>query len=170
MYPRLQMMRAMLKPTGVLAICIDYRELFRLGQMLDELFGEKTGSRSSTGRRRRRSRTTITTSPRRLSTFSSTPRTRGVPEPVPSTEPRRRTHVTPTQITIGEGRGGRARWSLAPGWRRMTTPFSHLSPASSTTRKAKACGATRSSTLRPGWKSGVRSTLSVSSAMIMHRR
>lgn len=41
MYPRLQMMRAMLKPTGILAICIDHRELFRLGQMLDELFGEQ---------------------------------------------------------------------------------------------------------------------------------
>lgn len=41
MYPRLQMMRAMLKPTGVLAVCIDHRELFRLGQMLDELFGER---------------------------------------------------------------------------------------------------------------------------------
>jgi adenine-specific DNA-methyltransferase len=41
MYPRLQMMRAMLKPTGVLAIYIDHRELFRLGQMLDELFGER---------------------------------------------------------------------------------------------------------------------------------
>ncbi len=40
MWPRLQMMRAMLKPSGVLAICIDDRELFRLGQMLDELFGE----------------------------------------------------------------------------------------------------------------------------------
>lgn len=40
MWPRLQMMKAMLKPTGVLAICIDHRELFRLGQMLDELFGE----------------------------------------------------------------------------------------------------------------------------------
>lgn len=41
MYPRLQMMRSMLKPTGVLAICVDERELFRLGQMLDELFGQK---------------------------------------------------------------------------------------------------------------------------------
>lgn len=41
MWPRLQMMKAMLKPGGVLAICIDFRELFRLGQMLDELFGEK---------------------------------------------------------------------------------------------------------------------------------
>lgn len=41
MYPRLQMMRAMLKPSGVLAICIDHRELFRLGQMLDELFDER---------------------------------------------------------------------------------------------------------------------------------
>ena len=41
MYPRLQMMRAMLKPSGVLAICIDFRELFHLGQMLDELFGEE---------------------------------------------------------------------------------------------------------------------------------
>lgn len=41
MYPRLQVMRAMLKPTGVLAICIDSRELFHLGQMLDELFGEE---------------------------------------------------------------------------------------------------------------------------------
>lgn len=41
MYPRLQMMRAMLKPSGVLAICIDSRELFHLGQMLDELFGEE---------------------------------------------------------------------------------------------------------------------------------
>ncbi len=39
MYPRLQMMKAMLKPNGVLAICIDHRELFHLGQMLDELFG-----------------------------------------------------------------------------------------------------------------------------------
>jgi adenine-specific DNA-methyltransferase len=41
MWPRLQMMKAMLKPTGVLAICIDHRELFRLGQMLDELFREE---------------------------------------------------------------------------------------------------------------------------------
>jgi adenine-specific DNA-methyltransferase len=40
MWPRLQMMKSMLKPGGgVLAICIDHRELFRLGQMLDELFG-----------------------------------------------------------------------------------------------------------------------------------
>jgi adenine-specific DNA-methyltransferase len=41
MYPRLQMMHAMLKPGGVLAICIDHRELFHLGQILDELFHEK---------------------------------------------------------------------------------------------------------------------------------
>jgi len=40
MYPRLLLMRQMLKPGGVLAICIDHRELFHLGQMLDELFGE----------------------------------------------------------------------------------------------------------------------------------
>ena len=38
MYPRLQMMKSMLKPTGILAICIDHRELFRLGLMLDEIF------------------------------------------------------------------------------------------------------------------------------------
>ena len=31
-------MRDLLKPTGVLAICIDGRELFHLGKMLDELF------------------------------------------------------------------------------------------------------------------------------------
>ena len=30
-----------LKPSGVLAVCIDQRELFRLGQMLDELFREQ---------------------------------------------------------------------------------------------------------------------------------
>jgi adenine-specific DNA-methyltransferase len=41
MLPRLQMMWKMLKPSGVLAICIDYRELFHLGKMLDEIFGEK---------------------------------------------------------------------------------------------------------------------------------
>lgn len=41
MLPRLHMMKSMLKPTGVLAICIDHRELFHLGQMLDELFGEQ---------------------------------------------------------------------------------------------------------------------------------
>ncbi|ATG38013.1 MULTISPECIES: site-specific DNA-methyltransferase [Rhodobacterales] len=41
MWPRLQIMKAMLKATGVLAICIDHRELFRLGQALDEIFGEK---------------------------------------------------------------------------------------------------------------------------------
>lgn len=40
MWPRLQMMRSMLRENGVLAMCIDHRELFRLGQMLDELFGE----------------------------------------------------------------------------------------------------------------------------------
>jgi len=40
MWPRLKVMREMLKPSGVLAICIDHRELFRLGAMLDELFGE----------------------------------------------------------------------------------------------------------------------------------
>lgn len=41
MYPRLQMMRSMLRPSGVFAICIDNRELFHLGQMLDELYGEE---------------------------------------------------------------------------------------------------------------------------------
>jgi adenine-specific DNA-methyltransferase len=40
MWPRLKVMQAMLKPSGVLAICIDHRELFRLGQMLDEIFDE----------------------------------------------------------------------------------------------------------------------------------
>lgn len=40
MLPRLNMMRSMLKPTGVLAICIDDNELFHLGMMLDEVFGE----------------------------------------------------------------------------------------------------------------------------------
>ncbi len=38
MYPRLKVMRDLLKPQGVLAIFIDHRELFRLGQMLDEVF------------------------------------------------------------------------------------------------------------------------------------
>lgn len=41
MLPRLRMMKALLKPGGVLAICIDHRELFHLGLMLDELFGER---------------------------------------------------------------------------------------------------------------------------------
>jgi adenine-specific DNA-methyltransferase len=41
MYPRLRVMKDMLKPGGVLAICVDHRELFRLGQMLDELFKEE---------------------------------------------------------------------------------------------------------------------------------
>jgi adenine-specific DNA-methyltransferase len=40
MTPRLWMMKEMLKPGGVLAICIDHRELFRLGMLLDEIFGE----------------------------------------------------------------------------------------------------------------------------------
>lgn len=40
MTPRLWMMREMLKPSGVLAICIDHRELFRLGVLLDQIFGE----------------------------------------------------------------------------------------------------------------------------------
>ena len=41
MWPRLEVMLDMLKPEGVLAICIDDRELFRLGQVLDELFREE---------------------------------------------------------------------------------------------------------------------------------
>lgn len=40
MTPRLWMMKEMLKPSGVLAICIDHRELYRLGMLLDEIFGE----------------------------------------------------------------------------------------------------------------------------------
>jgi adenine-specific DNA-methyltransferase len=40
MLPRLQMMKAMLKPQGVLAVCIDDNELFDLGLMMDEVFGE----------------------------------------------------------------------------------------------------------------------------------
>ncbi|WP_342427590.1 site-specific DNA-methyltransferase [Paenibacillus sp. FSL L8-0158] len=40
MLPRLNMMKVMLKPNGVLAICIDENELFHLGMMLDEVFGE----------------------------------------------------------------------------------------------------------------------------------
>jgi adenine-specific DNA-methyltransferase len=40
MLPRLQLIRQMLKKSGVLAICIDERELFNLGKMLDEIFGE----------------------------------------------------------------------------------------------------------------------------------
>ena len=35
------MMKKMLRPNGVLAICIDERELFRLGPMLNEIFGEE---------------------------------------------------------------------------------------------------------------------------------
>ena len=41
MYPRIQMMHSMLKPNGVLAICIDERELFHLGMMMNEVFGEE---------------------------------------------------------------------------------------------------------------------------------
>ena len=41
MLPRLNMMKAMLKPHGILAICIDDNELFHLGMMLDEIFGEE---------------------------------------------------------------------------------------------------------------------------------
>ena len=41
MYPRLHMMRAMLKPQGVIAICVDDNELFHLGMMMDEIFGEQ---------------------------------------------------------------------------------------------------------------------------------
>ena len=40
MTPRIWMMREMLKPSGVMAICIDHRELFRLGMLMDEIFGE----------------------------------------------------------------------------------------------------------------------------------
>lgn len=38
--PRLQMMKAMLKPQGVIAMCIDHNELYHLGMMMDEVFGE----------------------------------------------------------------------------------------------------------------------------------
>lgn len=41
MTPRLWMMKEMLKPGGVFAICIDHREMFRLGMLLDEIFDEE---------------------------------------------------------------------------------------------------------------------------------
>jgi adenine-specific DNA-methyltransferase len=41
MLPRLQMMKAMLKPKGVAAICIDDNELFNLGLLMNEVFGEE---------------------------------------------------------------------------------------------------------------------------------
>lgn len=40
MWLRLKMMRAMLKPGGVCAVCIDERELFHLGMLMNECFGE----------------------------------------------------------------------------------------------------------------------------------
>ncbi|MFC3110885.1 site-specific DNA-methyltransferase [Undibacterium arcticum] len=40
MTPRVWMMREMLKPGGVIAICIDHRELYRLGMLMDEVFKE----------------------------------------------------------------------------------------------------------------------------------
>lgn len=41
MTPRIWMMREMLKPGGVIAICIDHRELFHLGMLMDEIFKEE---------------------------------------------------------------------------------------------------------------------------------
>ncbi|GAB2555989.1 site-specific DNA-methyltransferase [Spirosoma aerophilum] len=41
MLPRLYMMKDMLKTSGVIAICIDDNELFHLGMMMDEVFGEQ---------------------------------------------------------------------------------------------------------------------------------
>lgn len=41
MTPRLWMMREMLRPGGVIAICIDHRELYRLGMLMDEIFREE---------------------------------------------------------------------------------------------------------------------------------
>src|SRR5690606_12819887 len=41
MTPRIWMMKEMLRPGGVMAICIDHRELFRLGMLMDEIFGEE---------------------------------------------------------------------------------------------------------------------------------
>ena len=41
MTPRVWMMREMLKPGGVIAICIDHRELYRLGMLMDEVFHEE---------------------------------------------------------------------------------------------------------------------------------
>ncbi|MGN7871769.1 site-specific DNA-methyltransferase [Paracoccus sp. 22332] len=41
MLPRLQVMRSMLKPNGVVAMCIDDNELYHLGLMMDEVFGEQ---------------------------------------------------------------------------------------------------------------------------------
>jgi len=41
MTPRVWMMREMLKPGGVIAICIDHRELFRLGMLMDEVFRDE---------------------------------------------------------------------------------------------------------------------------------
>lgn len=41
MTPRVRMIREMLKPGGVIAVCIDHRELFRLGMLMDEIFREE---------------------------------------------------------------------------------------------------------------------------------
>lgn len=41
MTPRIWMMREMLKIGGVIAICIDHRELFRVGMLMDEIFHEE---------------------------------------------------------------------------------------------------------------------------------
>ena len=41
MLPRLKMMKSMLKPSGVIAVCIDHRELFHLGMLMNEVFLEE---------------------------------------------------------------------------------------------------------------------------------
>ena len=41
MLPRLLLMRDLLAPHGIVAVCIDHRELFRLGILMNEVFGEE---------------------------------------------------------------------------------------------------------------------------------
>lgn len=41
MTPRLYMMQSLLKPSGVIAVSIDDRELYRLGMLMDSIFGEQ---------------------------------------------------------------------------------------------------------------------------------
>lgn len=41
MAPRLHLFKRMLKPSGVIAVSIDKRELFRLGMLMDDIFGEE---------------------------------------------------------------------------------------------------------------------------------
>jgi hypothetical protein len=164
MWPRLQMMKSMLKPAGVLAICIDHRELFSIGPDARRVvWRSKPNSNHQLAKNLPPRDRTTSTSPRQRSTCWCMQRISRKQKPELLNA--RRMIIAdiriPTMIQMACGEKVTLARALIA--RSTIMPFSLHSRVNCTTRRGTEHGGIRRTIFASGWRSGVLSMRSATS-------